>query len=594
MTAATPRLRALLLVATSAAALAAFALGFLPETQVRLARLALLGPALVQMCVALAAFALLAHAVRTRVWRAAPAARAEVLGLALACGILVLGLVHVVPQRMRIQEDEALLGATALALARGQPAIAPTAAWVAPDGAMRVLSTQLDQHRLAFPVLLSLMHRALGYAADNGLLLNALLGWGLALCLCLVGRARGSAALGFAWAAAFAFTPLYIASQASAGLEVVNLFFLALSLLVAESAVRSREPALLICVLAILGPLLAQSRTESVLPALAFYALALYLTWRAPTRLTVAALALAPLLYLPAAWHLAKPYAVRAELLDEHASFALRYLIDNTKAAFEFLVEPSELDPVAPFPLAIAGAGLVALLVAAVKRRVAWSTKDLPLAVFVLGALAGTAVNLVYVWGNVYIAISARMLLVALLLLAFAMVATLAWARRAFAPRVPLELIACLLLAVPSLDAARGDLLGDMQEVAPAQHVVRDWARHVVPRCRLLIATSSSTYFMLQGWSTMTAPQAYAQWGEVRRRYAAGEFDAVVGVQLDDLPPWALSPTAPVLPGYVSREVFEERPGQMSPLRVVLINSREQPLVPRADSACVLNALMPQ
>ena len=564
----------------------AAAIGVLPASATRLDWLVRFGPRLVLLSLAVAASALVGAAWRAR--RADPAARRDVLLLALFCGVLAIGVGMLVPQRMRIQEDESLLAATALMLARAPVAIAPIAAWSEPGGRLTVLSTAIDQHRLTFPVLTSLAHRALGYSPDNGLRVNLLLGWGALLCVALAGRRVRGDAFGFAWAALFALSPIYVSSQASAGLEVAYLFFMALGLLVALDAARAPSAALIVALCA-LGPLLAQTRTESVVNAIAFYALALWLVWRAPTRAGFVALIVTPWLYLPAAWHLAMSYVVRPELLGEHENFAWRFFVNNSADLLRFLAERSVLNPTGGIVLGLCVAG-VAASAWRLRRGGGWNPA---LVAFLGGNALALLVILAYVFSNVYIAISARMALAALLLVALGAVAALSFLRERLMPRVPIELVACALLAFPSWRAAPEDRLGEMQEIAPAQNVVRDWLRADAPGCRVLVATSSSTFFVVEGHSAMTAPQAYTQWDDVRRRYDAGELDAVVGVQLDDVEPPRLSPTAPVPRGYLATELFADRPGPVSPLRVLLINSKDRPLPRRANPRCALSAVLP-
>jgi hypothetical protein len=274
-------------------------------------------------------------------------------------------------------------------------------------GPFELLQSALDKRPLLYPFLVSVLHDWTGYRPSNAFWLNAGLGvvflgllHGLAV---KIGRNR--------WAGHVAVLlvggiPL-IAQQASGGgFELLNLTLLTgwlwLGMLYLEKPDALRQDAFVFTAV-----LLACTRYESLLYLVPTALLVGFAWWRSGVTRVTALTVLAPLLLLPSLW-LQQSFDANAgnwQLKSKAADtvFAFQYLADNLGHAAAHFLSTDGYQPNSPvFGLL----GLLALPLFLLWSLRVWRTPrqaepaDTALAWLCLGLWGGTALMMLYFWGQ--------------------------------------------------------------------------------------------------------------------------------------------------------------------------------------------------
>jgi hypothetical protein len=286
------------------------------------------------------------------------------------------------------------------------------------QGSWLVVDAFLDKRPYFFAFLVSLLHDLTGFRLGNVYALNVALAFTvLATTGWLVRVLTGRRAPAFLAVALVATLPLFGQNATGAGMELLNLAMISLTIMAATLYLRAPGPDRL-SFLVLGAVLLAQSRYESVLFVFPVAVVAVLGWLRAERVLLPWPALIAPLLLTPYVWHdrfvATKP--VLWQLREgESARFAWHYLAGNLEGAgrFFFSVSPSQ-----PNSLWLTLVGIAAVAWAAVRLGQRWRTRaDLrnpwPPAVTVFGLFAATmAANLgllmFYYWSRLDEPIASR------------------------------------------------------------------------------------------------------------------------------------------------------------------------------------------
>ncbi len=461
--------------------------------------------------------------------------RREVATLVGVIGVLTLIAVLTTPYTYKILYDEFVLQSTARNLHEIREVGAITRGYEV-DGVFRGVSSYLDKRPIFFTFLVSLLHDATGYREGNAFALNtALLPVILGLVYLLARRLVSHAAACVAVVSFGAF-PLLAYNATGAGMEMVNLAMLLLTMLLAAFYLDAPdEPRLAALILSVV--LLAQSRYESAL-YIAPTALVVLEGWRRSGRAVLPAAAiLAPALLVPYALHnvylSGTPSLWELRPGEEHR-FALSFGVNNLQHAFRFFFDFSGI-MLNSWWLAVAGMpALVWCVVQLLRRwrRAATMPASVAAALVFGGAICGgLGLLMFYYWGELDDPIVARLSLPFCALLALA----LAWT----IDRVPargrrLALLlgvggAAVAYATTGLkaNATHWQLNVLMREI--------EWEAETIdalpPARRLVITNKSSLYWTVREMPSVQIPRARWRAENVKFHLDHHSFDEVIVCQ---------------------------------------------------------------
>jgi len=290
-------------------------------------------------------------------------------------------------------------------------------------GTWTAIDVYLDKRPYLLPFLISLAHDLTGYRPLNAFVLNVLLaGLCLGLVAWIVNCLTGSGWAAVLGMALLATTPLFGQNATGSGLEMLNLTLIAA--LAAAGTLYLREPGDpdRLSLLGVTAVLLAQSRYESVLFAIAAAAIIVTGWWRAGRIILPAPLLVVPLLLVPWAWH-SRIVDSRPQLWElragESARFDWRYVSGNLEGAWEFFLASSPDQPGSLAVVLLGGAGALALVFRILRRR----PGSLPPEATAVGWVGlGVAVHFslvqFYYWARFDEPVTARFALPSLLMLA--------------------------------------------------------------------------------------------------------------------------------------------------------------------------------
>lgn len=323
-------------------------------------------------------------------------------------------------------------------------------------GPFELLQSVLDKRPLLYPFLVSVLHDWTGYRPSNAFWLNTGLGLGFLSLLhglaVKIGRNRWAGHVAVLVAGGI---PLLAQQASGGGFELLNLTLLTawlwLGMLFLEKPEGPRQDAFVLT-----SVLLACTRYESLI-YLAPAALLVILAWwrNGAARLTPATI-VAPALLLPSLWlhYTFEADARRWELQSKGADsvFSLQYLPDNLGHAAAHFLSLDGYQPNSPL------FGLLGLL--ALPLLLLWTLStlrsprqsdpsDTALAWMSLGLWGGTALLMVYFWGQFDHPVIHRLSLPTQLLMLVALIITLS---RIFRPN-PRVWKGAALVAIASLFA---------------------------------------------------------------------------------------------------------------------------------------------
>ncbi len=297
------------------------------------------------------------------------------------------------------------------------------------EGVFRPLTVYLDKRPFFFPFAVSLVHDLTGYRSINANLLNTVL---LPVVLGLfywVGVALGGRRGALAGTACFGASALLAQNANGAGMEMLNLAMLLLTVGLAVAYLRRPdERGLAAMVLSCV--LLAQSRYESVLYVVPV-AVVVLIGWRRAGRVILPVSAIvAPLLLVPAA--LQHTYLSGTPLLwelreDVSARFGWEHLGNNLQHAVSYFLD---LTGKRLNAIWLSCAGFIALtwalwsLIRGWRKRSRASEAELAVFLFGLTVAANLGLLMLYFWGQLDDPIVSRLALPFHVVLGFA----IAWA----------------------------------------------------------------------------------------------------------------------------------------------------------------------
>lgn len=296
-----------------------------------------------------------------------------------------------------------------------------------------IFSNLPDKRPPLFPVLLSLLHRIIGYAAYNGFILNAILAVVLLFFVHKGAAIIGSAHSGYAAMLLLATLPLLSQNITSQHFEVLYLTLIAwLVWQCLRCLSEDRPDGLPIAYL--LAIMISLTRYEGLLFMFVPFATHALLVWRGgkvtlpPHLFPIAAIAIF-YLFAHIAYVLAHPHFWQLSDRASDAAFGIAYWEQNIPALFEFLMRADRSHPnslllsilgFAALPVAIAHALNATLSHVRTPRQIpVVSFMLLVIATVVAGILLLT---LSYHWGQVNTPVTARFMLFPCLFFVFCFV----------------------------------------------------------------------------------------------------------------------------------------------------------------------------
>ncbi|MEM9160568.1 MAG: hypothetical protein AAGB46_16090 [Verrucomicrobiota bacterium] len=258
---------------------------------------------------------------------------------------------------------------------------------------------RIDKRPFLFPFALSLIHDVLGYRVSNGHILNfaatfAFLATLYGLCIHL--RDRYSAISAVALCCGL---PILAQNAAGLGMEMLNLFLLALAYLTAiQYAKAPSERRLSIFLLTIV--LLAHTRYESSLYALAAGTIVLS-SWLQRRKVQISwGLIVTPLYFIPLAWQQAIIWSDSSymQLSDDDSAFSFSNFPNNLYDAMVYFFATPSKAAGSPILGLLGFASLAAIIFFALSKKA-----KIPFAAIVIGcnSLLAFTMLMSYFWGQV-------------------------------------------------------------------------------------------------------------------------------------------------------------------------------------------------
>jgi hypothetical protein len=404
-------------------------------------------------------------------------------------------------------------------------------------GSWTAIDVYLDKRPYLLPFLISLAHDLTGHRPLNAFILNILLA---AVCLGLTGwiarrltGSRGASALAMAL---LATTPLFGQNATGSGLEMLNLALIATLAVAAILHLQTPDDPDRLSLLAVTAVLLAQSRYESVLFAVATAGVIMTGWWKRGRLVLTWPLLGVPLLFVPWAWH-SRIVDARPQLWElregDTARFGWRYVSGNLEGAWNFFqsVAPDQPGSLALVLLGCAGALLL------VRRILSQRASPLPAAAVGVawvgfGVAVHFAVVMFYYWARLDEPVTARFALPSLLMLALlaAAVVRLSPLPGAFALRTSFAVWFLWLAAVGGPVFA--------QRLYTTRNLVRHEVEWELDRVRsragpVLVITSKATLpYILQRVSAVNLSVARLRGAELAWHMERGTFREVLVTQV--------------------------------------------------------------
>ena len=445
-----PRSRVLLLLLSATASLAA---GFVLVPPVTAERAIVSGGYFYILGVVVLWLVLLRRVIARAggLWRESFSPPGSLLAAWLACSIFAAASDDFAP---KVLFDEHVVQGTAWHLHATKEIGTPVRAYDV-AGSWTAIDVYLDKRPYLLPFLISLAHDLTGHRPLNAFVLNILLA---SVCLGLTGwiarrltGSRGASALAMAL---LATTPLFGQNATGAGLEMLNLALIAALAAVAILHLQTPDDPDRLSLLAVTAVLLAQSRYESVLFAVATAGVIVTGWWKRGRLVLPWPLLGVPLLFVPWAWH-SRIVDSRPQLWElregDTARFGWRYVSGNLEGAGNFFQSVAPDQP-GSFALVLLGCAGALVLIRRILRqpRRPLPSQAVGVAWVGFGVAAHFALVQFYYWARFDEPVTARFALPSLLMLALlaAVSVELAPLPRRFALRVAFAVWMVWLAAV--------------------------------------------------------------------------------------------------------------------------------------------------
>lgn len=197
---------------------------------------------------------------------------------------------------------------------------------------------------LLFPFLMYIAHIVRGYSAYNGFLVNFIASFLFLFNVYLLGRHFLDERFALAGVMFTASYPVISLFSTSSGFEILNVFFLVLSLRYFYEYLKEQEPHRLNKLLLTLV-LLTQCRYESAGIAAILILAVFYLEFRQKFKNVGPMVAIIPILYLPVFWQRLSTWDIEIKTVmavKKHpaAVFSIEYLVKYLPGFFQFLFSP--------------------------------------------------------------------------------------------------------------------------------------------------------------------------------------------------------------------------------------------------------------
>lgn len=435
------------------------------------------------------------------------------------------------PPEPRIQADESNLLGTSLGFRLFGGPLMPASGEFRASGEFIPIEAAVDKRGPAFPFLLDLIHRAVGYRPANAFLLNGALGVAaLALWIRVLSRLVGT---GNAVAATIllAALPTFAFSLSSGGMEMANLFFLVLLLQALRAALEEHDERAAIAAL-LLGAILAMTRYESALVAIVtalpiIAMLRAQTTWRQLPRV----LPLLPLAYLPVATQKVEGFDLEVETIGATEAFSAAHLVKHATDAANFYL----FHPVSSGGLPLFGwMALTGLVMGfALRRQLGIGPLGPAMGWWMLGIVAVTAVTWLYAWGDFTHPLTSRLALPLSLLLSVGvamLIRAFAVKFRSGAPGLALA-IGTVMIVSPRLHAAH---IAGRESLAGTLNVALSGIREAAGRCRVLVVSPYAQYFIANGYGAIVFENVVPMQDRLEHSRLEGNHDVVLAVESRD------------------------------------------------------------
>lgn len=524
------------LVLFGAAALTAFAYGFLFYTAAESGRLL----QRYGYYVALVTFLFWLHAL----WRLTKAGlghatifqcrawlRESSTATALITGLTFVAMLTV-PYSYKVLFDEAVLQSTAWNLHSFREFAAMLRGYEV-EGTFRSLFVYLDKRPIFFPFLVSLVHDLTGFRQTNAFLLNTLLFPASLLLLYSILRGLAGPWPTMAGLACFGASSLLAQIAGGSGMEMLNLVMILLTLRLAVHYLESPEERRL-SALVLSCVLLAQTRYESAL-YVAPVALVILDGWRRAGRMILPfAMLAAPLLLIPYALHSA--YLAGTPMLWElHADtptrFSAGYLWKNlTHAGHYFLDFTRQLQ--SSWWLSLTG--FPALMIVAIcgwRWRRTWKTSTPATMVTALFGFAGVAslgLLMFYYWGQLDDHIVCRLVLPFNVTLALAITWSIGRLPADLRPSVGRWIMAGALVSYLGFGAPTIAYHRTINQQAWEMAWEVQWLAQRPSASRLIITNKSSLDWVIRGIPSISISHARQVASRIEFHQEAGTFEEVL------------------------------------------------------------------
>ena len=472
------------------------------------------------------------------------------------------------PPREKILYDEHVLEATAMHMHFTRQ-VSTVVRGYDINGVFVASNSYLDKRPYFFALLLSLVHDLTGYRLANVYWLNAgLTVLTLALLFAVTRRLAGRWA-GIAAVVLFGTLPLLAQNSSGAGMEVLNLAMILLSLwlgmLAAEQPSETRLGAFVLAVV-----LLAQSRYESALYVAAAALVLAGAWWRGKKVVLPWAAVLAPLLLIPIPLLQLVLSANRVmwdlpQNLDSR--FGLVHLRPNLEHAGIFLSSFSREQPNSPLLVFLGLAGMAGCVWLACRRPVRmFLTPDRwVVASFTLVVLGNFGLLMFYFWGELDDPLVSRLALPLFVLFAGSAAIWLGYLDR-FRPATRWG-IAATLVALPLTYGRATPLhLYSSQNLTAAEILwEKSWMAERPPGARLVITNKSSLPWLLRREPALLLYNAREHPAQLAFHLREGTFAEILVMQrLRPTTPqgdFALDPGDKMPDGFLLEPLAEKRFG---------------------------------
>jgi hypothetical protein len=417
-------------------------------------------------------------------------------------------------------------------------------------GTWLTIDTFLDKRPYFFVFLISLIHDLTGFRVANAFGLNVALTFAiLGMTFWLVRTLTSRIVPAFFAVALLATMPLFGQNATGAGMEMHNLAMIAATVVVGALYLQAPDGNRL-SLLVLCTALLAQSRYESVIFVVPV-AVLIVIGWLRANRVLLPWLVvIAPLFFVPYAWHnrfvAAKP-ALWQLREGESSRFSLQYLAGNLDGAWNFFFATSRAQPNSLWLtlLGLIGIGWVAYRFWRRLRSRADERAPLP-PVFIAAAVCSTAIAanmallMFYYWSRLDEPVAARFALPTCWILAIS-AAGLVHAldlRRLPATRIAVAGLAVWLLGF-GVPAYAKRLYSTQNLVTHELNWELERVHAFQSKGRILLITNKALVpFLLQRISAVTIGQAQLRVGEIAWHMKQGTFRDVLVSQV-------IRPTSP-------------------------------------------------